>query len=53
MSDHVGIVGGWVYNDDAVSVKVDVVAGVAKLTDKDEQSIREAWVAVRFPGVVR
>ena len=53
LSNYVDIVGGWFYDDDLVLVEMDVVAGVAKLTDGDEQSIREAWVAVRFLGVVR
>ena len=53
LSDHVDIVGGRIYDDDSVSVKVDVVAGVAKLTDRDEQFIRDAWVAKGFLGVVK
>ena len=42
LSNHVNIVGGWVYDDDTVLVKVDVIAGVVKLTNRDERSIREA-----------
>ena len=51
-SDHANVVGGWIYDDDAVLVKVDVVAGVAKLTNRDKQLIREVLVAVGFLGVV-